>query len=53
MEAWVFGDDVAELEHEGVDPVGPIHPRQLRDALDGCSPDGGDSVLQVVEDKGL
>lgn len=53
MEAGVFHDDFAEPIHEVADPGSSVHPRQVGDSGDGDLSDGGDSVLEVVEDERL
>ena len=53
METGVLHDDFAEPIHEVVDPGGSIDPCQVSDSGDGNLSDGGDSVLEVVEDERL
>lgn len=53
VEAGILCDHLAQTGDEGVYPVHSVGLGQVGDALDGCCSDGGDAVLEVVEDERL
>lgn len=53
VEAGILCDHFTQTGNEGVYPVHSVGLGQVRDALDCCCSDGGNAVLEVVEDEGL
>lgn len=48
VEAGVFGDDLSQLGHVGVNPVHPEGVTDLGNSFDSSHSDGMDSVFEVV-----
>lgn len=48
MEAWIFGNNLAEFRDEGIDPVSAISFGDIGNAINGNCSNGRHSILQII-----